>query len=65
MKPIKQEDIDKEIDYLINSIKNDWSKFGDLSEWVREDLIKRLKRIKRMIKSPQIISFNKLFNKKR
>jgi len=34
---------------LINSLENDYSQWGDLSEWTREDTIKTLKKIRRTI----------------
>jgi hypothetical protein len=42
--------IKNEIDKIINSLKNDWSKWGDISESVREDTIKQLRKIKRRVK---------------
>ena len=40
----------KLISEQINEIKNDYSKYGDLSEWVRTDLINTLLKIKQIIK---------------
>jgi hypothetical protein len=57
MKAVTQKQIVKEIDELQESIKNDWSKWGDISDWTREWAIKKLKKIKRMMKAPQIVDF--------
>ena len=46
-----------ELNELINSIKNDWSKWGDISEYVRTHTLNKLKRIRREVKRHQ--KFNK------
>jgi hypothetical protein len=33
---------------LSKEIKDDWSKYGDLSEWVREELIRKVKRLEKL-----------------
>ena len=58
MKAVREKDIFKEIDELIESLKNDWSKWGDISDWTRKDAINKLRKIKRMIRSPHIVDFN-------
>lgn len=57
MKAVREIDIFNEIDELINSIKNDWSKWGDVSDWTRREAISRLKKVKRMLKAPRIVDF--------
>jgi hypothetical protein len=32
---------------LSEQIKNDWSKYGDLSNWVREELIRKVKKLEK------------------
>lgn len=50
MKKSKNIQAQGELNDLIGSLNNDYSKFGELSEYVREDTIKQLKKIKRLIK---------------
>jgi len=32
---------------LSEEIKNDWSKYGDLSDWVRKELIRKVKKLEK------------------
>jgi hypothetical protein len=40
----------KEEQKLSKEIKNNWSKYGDLSNWVRKELIKKVKRLEKIQK---------------
>jgi len=68
MKNYTEKQIFQEIDSLISSINKDYSKFGDLSDWVRKETISKLRKVKRMIKAPRIVDFknrSKLFKMKK
>jgi hypothetical protein len=54
--PTESEIVDL-IDELINELKNDWSKWGDVSEWARKSMIRRLNKLRRLVKMPKRIDF--------
>ena len=54
-----EEDITNLLDSMIKELKDDWSKWGDVSEWARESMIRRLRKVKKMVKMPKRIIFRK------
>jgi hypothetical protein len=46
---VSKDYVKDELVKLINSLENDYSKWGDISEWVRKDTIRSLKKIKRKL----------------
>ena len=52
MKTPSESEIINEVKEIRERVKNDWSKYGDLAESDRDELIKKLNKIIRMLKCP-------------
>jgi len=50
MKVPSEKEIEDLVTEIIESVENDWGKFGDLSDWTRKELVNKLRKVRRMLR---------------